>query len=419
MHGVACCGVSVRRHKWRRTAPDGRAPPPAHAVWLLTHYLAKIEIVGLLYFDTHATSYPKPEAVQRAVAQALAAPPPPRSQASRLFDDTRQALLRFFGAANGEALLFTSGSTEGLNLVIGGLPLRQGAQIVSTVTEHNSVLRPLHALSQRSGIAYRLARCCPRGYVDLEQLRRLCAEGDTLALVVNHASNVTGAVQPLAEIANIAQATGAVLIVDASQSAGAVPISLKDTPVDALVGTAHKNLLAATGLGFVVLSQRFRPAPLKVGGTGSRSELLTQPDTLPLRYEAGTPNYVGIAALAAGVAYIEQIGIASIQAAKRRHYERVAAALRDMPNWQIFAPDTEIPTLNLHLPPLAPSDVAYMLAEIYDVQARAGLHCAPLIHEFLGTRTQGGTLRLGFAHTQTDEEVQQLIDALAALAAGM
>lgn len=172
-------------------------------------------------------------------------------------------------------------------------------------------------------------------------------------------------------------------------------------------------------MGFVLLSERFRPAPLKVGGTGSRSELLTQPENLPLLYEAGTPNYLGIAALSAGLDYIRSSSIARIQAAKQQHYGRVSAALRDLPTWQIFATGTEIPTLNLQLPPFAPADLAYMLAEIYEIQTRAGLHCAPLIHEFLGTRKQGGTLRIGFAHTQTAAEIDKLIEALTALATGI
>ena len=374
----------------------------------------------MLYFNHNATSFPKPKSVQTAIAAHLldlpAAENRSASGSASPLHVCRQKVADFFHIPTDSQVIFTGSSTESLNLAIFGIDSPR--HIITTVTEHNAVLRPLRHLQQNSGLRLSFAACDAQGFVAVDDIAAHIA-ADTTAIIVNHCSNVTGAIQNIAAISDLARKNGLIFIVDGSQSAGAVEIDLSNTHIDAFAFAAHKNLWAMAGFGGLILSASFRPHPLKVGGTGSNSAALLQPTALPDYYEAGTPNTLGAVALSAGIDYLNQQGIAKMQAQKQAAFVQLKNRLADKPNIRFYADalsPNKIPVLNLSIADLPVADLAYILAESFGVNARAGLHCAPLIHAYIGAPTDEGTYRISFSHLHTIAEIDALADAICQIA---
>ena len=369
-----------------------------------------------IYLNNAATGFPKPPDVIQAVEACLRTSPVHHARAG--FDDDgaedplsrcRARLAALFGVAEKERIVFSSGATESLNLAIFGLELR-GKHVVTTAVEHNSVLRPLKTLERDGRITLSVADCTLAGTVPPESIERLIRP-ETALVVVNHCSNVTGAVNDVGAIGRITRGRGVALVVDAAQSAGIVPIDVEAMNIDFLAFTGHKGLHGLQGVGGAYVGPRLRLRPLKVGGTGIRSDDPFQPEEMPLYFEAGTQNVPGIASLDAGVEFIESRGLDAIAAHKRRCCLQLREALRDAAAVRFYPADRESNStlLSFNVDGMDPADVGYILENSFGICVRSGLHCAPLIHQCLGTFPLG-SVRISPSVYTTEEE----IDACAA-----
>jgi cysteine desulfurase family protein len=329
---------------------------------------------------------------------------------SDLKNKCRNILAELFNAPFPERLVFTSGATESLNLILKGLKL-QGKHVLTTCVEHNSVLRVLKTMEQQQLIDLSIVPCVPDGTVELEMLQNHL-KPTTALVVLSHCSNVTGAVNDIRAIGQWLSTKDIRFVVDASQSAGIYPIDVQAAFIDALCFTGHKALGGLAGIGGLYLSERVCPKPLKVGGTGSSSDLLYQPTTLPTYYEAGTPNLVGILSLYAGVQYIQNIGL---EAWRQKIHSTVGAikkALKGYSAIRFYYPDNAISTiLSFTIDGISNEDVGYLLAQNFNIIVRTGLHCSPLIHQHIGTAPQG-TIRVSPSYFTTAHEIDLFIAAM-------
>lgn len=375
-----------------------------------------------IYFDNAATTFPKPEAVLEVLCRLpgeIALSPGRAAHrfslaAGREIFAARELLADFFGCADSARVAFTANVTEALNLAIFGL-LNPGDHVITSGLEHNSVMRPLRHLERLGTITLSLLPVSPQGEIDpaaLERLRR----PNTRLIVINHASNVCGAIAPLAAIA--ARKGRARLLVDAAQSAGHLPLQVEEMGIDLLAFTGHKGLFGPTGSGGLVMAPDLPLRPLCLGGTGSNSELELQPDFAPDCFEAGTPNTLGIAALAAGVRFIKQIGLEAIRRHEQRLTTRLLTGLAVLPGLTLQGPPPETPrcpVVSLRLAGHSASRLALRLDREFGIMSRAGLHCAPAAHRSLGTFPEG-TLRLSLSWFNTEAEVDQCLAAVTHLA---
>lgn len=376
----------------------------------------------MIYLNNAATTYPKPEIVIQAVNQYLTNPPVHAkrsgySRGSDVIGGCRTKLAALFHIPDPAQIIFTSGATEALNLIIKGLDLK-GGHIVTTTTEHNSVYRPLVALQDAGEFEATLVDCDGTGFVSPRAIAAAIKK-ETGAIIVNHCSNVTGRLQDLKAIGAIANENDLLFVVDASQSAGYHDIDPKAYHIDALIFTGHKSLYGTPGTGGCYLKEGLRPRPLKTGGTGVRADLMTQPGDMPLYYEAGTPNTPGIAALNAGLEFISQIGTETLREKKEKRIEQIIDALMLMPNVHVYGQSIErfpASVLSFNIDGMEPADVVSMLEQSFDIIIRAGLHCAPLVHQALGTYPKG-TLRVSPSYFTSDEEIQSFIDAIKQISA--
>jgi cysteine desulfurase/selenocysteine lyase len=380
----------------------------------------------LIYLDNAATCWPKPPAVVEAMAHFLneIGANPGRSghrrsvEAGRVVYQAREALAALFGLADPLRLVFTPNATYALNLALRGL-LRPGDHVITSSMEHNAVMRPLRAVEQE-GVDLSVVQCSYEGTLEIENVRR-ALRPETKLMVLNHASNVCGTLLPVADVGRIARQAGLLLLVDAAQTAGAVPIDVGEMDVDLLAFTGHKGLLGPTGTGGLVIGDRVpleRFEPLVRGGTGSRSEHETQPDFLPDRFESGTLNAVGLAGLLAGVRYVTTAGVEAIRAQELELTQRLRGGLQTIPGVTVYGPgDTsqQVAVVSFNLAGRTTSQVAQHLDEVHDIACRPGLHCAPAAHRTLGT-FPGGTVRLSLGPFNSTVEVDQAIQAIAGLA---
>jgi len=371
-----------------------------------------------IYLDNAATSFPKPPEVAEAMHRLIQdiSLSPGRSAhrfslaASRVIFEARELVADFFGCPDSSRVVFTSNITEALNVGIFGL-LQPGDQVLTTGMEHNSVMRPLRHLEKARGIGLTILPTDPTGAIDPDDIpRRLSAK--TKLIIINHASNVTGAVADLEAIGN--RKDGALLMVDAAQSAGVFPLDMETMAIDFLAFTGHKGLFGPTGTGGFLLREGLLLPPLKMGGTGSNSEQEEQPQLMPDCYESGTPNTLGIGGLAAGLEFIRDTGRETI----RRHEEHLTRLLLDGVS--------QIKGITVHGPPASArrgsaisltfarksvADLAFVLDRQYGIMARAGLHCAPAAHRSISTFPHG-TLRLSPGFFNTEFEIQTVLNAL-------
>ncbi|RLB00012.1 MAG: cysteine desulfurase [Deltaproteobacteria bacterium] len=373
-----------------------------------------------IYMDNAATSYPKPGEVIDAVCHHLStlSSNPGRSahrlslEASRALFDARQTVADFFGASDSRDVVFTLNVTEALNLAIYGI-LRKGDHVVTTSMEHNSVMRPLRHLESEGIIELSVVHSFPDGSVDIDGIAKRVKQRKTRLLVVNHASNVTGTI---ADIKAISRVKGeALLLVDAAQTAGCLPIDLKEMGIDLLAFTGHKALLGPQGTGGLVINTtRECILPLKRGGTGSNSEFEQQPDFLPDRLESGTANGCGIAGLARGIEVIQTMGIDNIRMHEKKLIEIMQEGLKEIKGIRIYGPmdaERQVAVISINIEGISPSDVGYALDRSFNICVRTGLHCAPSAHRTIGSFPQG-TVRFSMGIYNTEDDVEKAIDAL-------
>lgn len=337
--------------------------------------------------------------------------------AGRVLIDTREAASGLFGVSNVLGVVFTKNITEALNTVILGL-LKDGGHAVTTSLEHNSVMRPLNAV-KACGADFSVAPCSKTGELDSGDIASLIRP-DTRLIVMTHASNVTGTIMPLAEVASIARERDIPLCVDAAQTAGVIPIDMEAMSIGLLTFTGHKSLYGPQGTGGIVLGQGYDRMidPLMYGGTGSRSEFEVQPDFLPDKYESGTPNTIGIAGLGAGIAFIGRTGMDAIRAHEKDLTARLLDGLGSIDGVRIYGPcdpERQTAVVSFILEGMRPSELALALDQDYGIMTRPGLHCAPSAHRTIGTFPEG-TVRLSPGYFTTPEDIEYTVEAIAALA---
>lgn len=370
-----------------------------------------------VYLDFAATSWPKPEAVLGAVeawyreagVSASRGDSARSQQVARAVRGTRERLARMCGVP-ADRVAFTSGATDALHLALHGI-LRPGDRVVTTAIEHSSVVRPLVELRETLGLELRVVPCDATGTVDPDDLERAIRERPTRLVALNHASNVTGAVQDAASCVRIARDQGALLLLDASQTAGARPLPVG---ADLIAASAHKALLGPPGLGFLAAAEEVELTPVRFGGTGSSVALDRHPRAWPTAFEAGTPNTPAILGLGAALDWSASGARTPLDEAAARVAGAIRAALTQVEGIRVlpsFEAATPLPIVSFVHEALDPAELGILLDEA-GIICRSGFHCAPWIHEALGT-TAGGTVRLSAGPWVAEDAPQRVVAALA------
>lgn len=381
-----------------------------------------------IYLDNSATSWPKPEAVYEAVDQYMRENGGPNGrsgyrealEANRIIDEARQGVATLIGADDPRQVVFGYSGTDMLNLAIRGI-VRPGDHVVTTVCDHNSVLRPLRMLRETAGVAVSYVPCDGEGLVSPDDVRQALRPQTRLVAVV-HVSNVTGAMQPIDQIGRIVCDHPAMFLVDAAQSLGHVPIDVSQLDVDLLAAPAHKGLLGPLGTGVLYIRPGIEREldPLRTGGTGTRSNEDRQPDDMPDKYEPGNHNLIGLAGLMAAARFLQQQGIERIHAHHARLAARLLEGFHEIDGLAVHGPQTtaqRASVVSITLDGYDPQEVAAALEASHRIQCRAGLHCAPRMHEALGTTDGGGTVRFSPGCFTTLDEIDAAVAAVGELAA--
>lgn len=383
----------------------------------------------MIYLNHAATTYPKPQGVLDALAAASQLPPVPQYRSGAelrrdadgdVFARCRRNLARIAGLRGREERIYlSSGATDSANRLLHGLFSDPDARyrIVTTETEHNSILRPLMNLPRfREGLC--LVPCDRWGKVSMEALEAAVTEARADVVILNHCSNVTGAVQDLSAAAALAHRHGALCIADCAQSAGCIEIDAGEAEIDALIFTGHKSLFGPQGIGAYYVRSGLCLRPLLYGGTGRDSTRLVYEDPDSFEYEVGTQNGIGAAGLAAGTDYVLSLSIRQIRERERALMRQLYEGLGALRGVTVFG-DPEVcegPVLSFALEGMKPADTAFILASGYDITVRAGLHCAPLIHRRLGSAPDG-TVRVSVSALTQPAEIAQFLDAVREISA--
>lgn len=375
-----------------------------------------------IYLDNAATSWPKPEAVYRAVddyQRRLGAPAgrgtyQEAAETERFVLSCRKKIASLIGAADHSRIVFTNNGTDSLNMALHGL-LRPGDHVVTSVCEHNSVLRPLRFLAEQRGVQVSYVGCDGQGYIDPDEFRREITPQTRLIALI-HASNVTGAIQPVAAVGQIAAEHGIYYLVDSAQSLGYLPVNVATIGCQLLAAPGHKGLLGplGTGLLYVAPGVEEKLLPLRQGGTGTKSDEDSQPNSLPDRYESGNLNAVGLVGLEAGVSHVLNERVSAGMDRTRPLLDSLLSGLAQIPGVQLFGPRasaSRVAVVSLNLPGYDPQELASLLDAQWSIQTRAGIHCAPRMHVALGTAPRG-TLRVSLGHFTTQPEVESLLSAI-------
>ena len=372
----------------------------------------------MIYFDNAATSYPKPDRVYQGVLEAMRdyGANPGRSghklslEMAREIYKARNLIKDLIGADDPRNIIFTSNGTESLNLGIKGL-VKEGDHVITSNIEHNSVIRPLVAMEKKGLIELSIIDAS-RGYVDPQILEGEIKENTSL-LAINHMSNVMGALVNIGDLGEVARKNDIYFLVDGAQSLGVYEIDVEEMGIDLLAFPGHKGLMGPQGTGGLYIRPGIELETLKLGGTGSISESLDQPDFLPDKYESGTLNGPGIVGLARGIEYINKLGLEKIRSKEQELTKRFIDGIRDIDSLKVYGPQDGFqgPVVSINLGEMGSSDLAYILDEEYNIAVRSGLHCAPLIHKAMGTIDQG-TVRFSFGYMNSDKEIDQAIRAL-------
>jgi cysteine desulfurase family protein len=373
-----------------------------------------------LYLDNAATSWPKPSSVVDAVRRALVeiGASPGRSahrmarEAARVVEDTREKVAHLFHIRDPLRVVFTKNATESINVVLKGW-LRPGDRVLISSMEHNSVARPLKSLEE-AGVRVEEISCGVDGTLDLDGLRRRMTPPPRLVVLV-HASNVNGALLPVAEASRICNAHGVPLLLDAAQTAGLQPIDVEGLSLGMLACSGHKALLGPAGVGILYVRADLDVLPLMQGGTGSRSEDLSHPDSCPDRFESGTGNLPGIAGLAAGLEFILDRGQETILAHELHLAAILEKELARLPGARVLMPAWRgTGVVSFTIEGFNPSDIGFILDEGFDIAVRTGLHCAPLAHRTLTTLPEG-TVRVSPGYTTTEADIHELVEAVSTI----
>ncbi|MBI3088437.1 MAG: aminotransferase class V-fold PLP-dependent enzyme [Candidatus Omnitrophica bacterium] len=373
-----------------------------------------------VYLDNAATSFPKPPRVYeriRGFLEEYGACPGRGShemarQAEAVIEATRRVVAELFGASDPRRIVFALNATDALNMAIKGV-LQPGDHVVTTVMEHNSVNRPLNALERDGLIRVIRVPTSREGLVDPQDVRRAVTDRTRLVVML-HASNVTGTLQPIAAIGRIVREAGRLLLVDAAQTAGAYPIDVEPAGIDLLAFPGHKALMGPPGTGGLYVGPRAAVRPWREGGTGVMSEAPLQPEELPLRLEAGSPNTLGIALLGEAVRFILQFGVEWIRAREMALTDQLLVSLQADGRFLLYGPavlSRRVAVVSLNIPGVAPDEIGEMLSQTFHVAVRTGLHCAPGAHRAIGTFPTG-TVRLSPGYFTAEAEIAQALDAL-------
>ena len=374
----------------------------------------------MIYLDNAATTFPKPkQMLETMVARYHRMGVSPgrgsydaAAEAEQLVEDARDKVARFFGSEDAERVIFAANATDALNLAIQGM-LAPGDHVVSTRLEHNSVLRPLHHLAQRGVITYDLVPFDAAGFVAPDEIER-AIKPHTRLVIVTHASNVLGTVQPVAEIGQRCARRNVPLLVDAAQSAGVVPIDMQAMEISAVAFTGHKSLLGPTGMGGLVLRPDTEIRTTRFGGTGIDSKSLSHPQRFPHRLEAGTLNLMGIIGLCAGMDVVLEKGISSIHKREIELLTRLRNGLAGFNGIRLYCAENlnnHVGLLTVTLDRIAPVDVGAILDGDFGIAVRTGLHCAPLIHQDMGSYPHGG-VRFSVGPFNTDADIDYALEAM-------
>lgn len=377
-----------------------------------------------IYFDNAATSWLKPPAVTQAIISFLenSGGNPGRSghrlalESSEIILECRELLAEMFSLKNPMHTIFTLNATMALNMAIQGV-LSSGDHVIISNFEHNSVIRPLYNLQQNGIIDYSIWRLNPNCAPDLSNLLNLITPR-TKMIIINHSSNVNGQIIPLAEIGSLCRKKGITFLVDAAQSAGTVEIDMQQNMIDLLAIAGHKGLYGPPGTGALLIGDQIdytKIKPLILGGTGSLSTEITQPDFLPDRLESGTPNSCGIAGLAAGLKHLRETGISNILSHKKMlaSYFLEQSALF-IGSKIVHYSNSKLPNSGIsafNIKGCDPAEISTQLSDEYNIMCRAGLHCAPLAHQALQTYPTG-CLRFSYSLANTTKEIDIAIRAL-------
>jgi len=377
------------------------------------------------YLDNSATSFPKPEEVYQFMDSFYRnnGVNPGRSgfdaaiAAEEMVQETRKLLTGLFNGDDPNRLTFSYNASDSLNMILQGLA-EKGDHVVTTMLEHNSVLRPLHHLMLDGIIEVTIVPFDENGYVNPGDIKKAIRK-NTKMVVVNHCSNVIGTIQPVAEIGSICKHKGVYLVVDASQSAGAIPIDMKAMGIDVLVFTGHKCLMGPTGIGGSYVMEDVPVRGTRFGGTGVRSAQKTHLEEFPYRLECGTLNIIGVAGLYAGTKWVIGQGIEKLHAREMALWEKMRKGIRQIENVVTYCaenPENRNPVLSFNVKDFESGDVATMLDVDYNIACRSGLQCAPLVHQGLETDKIHGTARFSIGPFNTEEQIDQALQAVTEIA---
>ena len=382
-----------------------------------------------VYLDNSATSFPKPDSVIEALTNYVVniGANPGRSghslaiEAGEIIFSARRELATMFGVKNPMRVVFGFNATDALNTAIKGF-VRKGDHVITTAMEHNSTIRPLKQLEEEGVISLSIAGADKNGKVNAGEIENLITEKTTL-VVVNHVSNVNGAIQPVEQIGELCKKHDLTFLVDGAQSAGYLPVNIKSAGIDMYAFTGHKGLYGTQGTGGLIFNDDFdykKVKPFRAGGTGSRSADIIQPDFLPDMFESGTLNTGGIAALLEGVRFVNERGVNNILKHEQTLAEHfVTQAKEEIKGIKFFGYSPEnAGIVSFQIEDMSVSEIAGILSEEYGIMCRHGLHCAPLAHRSLGSFPEG-TVRFGFGVFNTLEDVDYAVEALSKIVEDM
>jgi cysteine desulfurase family protein len=380
-----------------------------------------------IYLDNGATSWPKPDCVydavdawQRESGVAVGRGATRRGmQLQQIVDRCRRRAARLLNAEAPERVVFTFNATDGLNLALHG-SLAAGDHVVTSVMEHNSVLRPLRDLQDRLGVTVSYVDADADGLVDPDDMLRAMTPRTRLVALL-HASNVTGTIQPTEHVGRAAREAGALFLVDAAQSAGQLPIDVRRMQADLLACSGHKGLLGPLGTGLLYVRPGIedRLRSVRQGGTGSLSEMDAQPGQLPDKYESGNHNAPGLVGLDAGMGWLLEQGLETIRTQEARLTGTLREGLEEVPGVTLYGPPSATDrtgVVSFNVDGLEPQDTAAILDENFGIEVRAGLHCAPWAHQAIGTFHSGGTVRMSVGPFTTEQEIDSAVAAVCELA---
>lgn len=375
----------------------------------------------LIFLDNGATSFPKPEEVYTFMDQFYRnfGVNPGRSgydlcmETGELVEETRKMLTDFFNGKDPNRLCFSYNSTDALNLIIYGM-LEEGDHAITTTLEHNSVLRPLYHLYKFNGVDVDYISFDEKGFVNPDDFPKKFKK-NTKLVIINHASNVVGTIQPVKEIGKYCRERGIPFAIDASQSAGKIAVDIEELNVDVVAFTGHKSLLGPTGIGGLYVREGIEIRHTRAGGTGVRSAVRTHLEEYPYRLEYGTLNVMGVAGLYAGLKWIEEKGLENIHEHEMKLTAMLRDGLKDVEGVSVYCQDDLTDHISIFLfnaDGFEALDTATILDVDYNIAARSGLHCAPLVHEQLGTDKIKGAVRFGIGPFNTEGQIRIAINAV-------